>query len=367
MTKLHELAEIGQAIWLDYIRRSLITGGGLQDWVDKGVRGVTSNPAIFEKAIAGSDDYDAALRELKGQDLSAEEVYEALALEDIRMAADVLRPVYDETDGADGFVSLEVSPELAHKTDETIAEARRLFEALDRPNVLIKVPATQEGIPAIETLIGEGINVNVTLMFSLQQYHDVAEAYLNGLEALSENGGDLKHTASVASFFVSRIDVMVDEMLDAMEDPRAESIKGTIGIANAKMAYQRFRAAFRGDRWEDLLDQGARYQRVLWASTSTKNPAYSDTLYPDNLIGPFTVNTLPPDTLEALLDHGTVAATLESGLDRAKAQILTLDRLGIDLDQVTDDLLDEGVEKFARPFASLMESIDAKMAELNDD
>jgi transaldolase len=367
MTKLHRLADIGQAIWLDYIRRSLITEGGLQDLVDKGVRGVTSNPSIFEKAIARSDDYDEALRELKGEDLRAEEIYERLALEDIRMAADVLRPVYDETDGTDGFVSLEVSPELAHKTDATIEEARRLFKALDRPNVLIKVPATKEGIPAIETLIGEGVNVNVTLMFSLEQYRDVAEAYLSGLETLADNDGDLKHTASVASFFVSRVDVMVDEMLDQMDDPRAETIKGTIGIANAKMAYQRFRATFRGDRWEDLLDQGARYQRVLWASTSTKDPAYSDTLYPDSLIGPFTVNTLPPDTLDAFMDHGTVAATLESGLDRAKEQLLVLDRLGIDLDQVTDDLLDEGVEKFARPFASLMESIDDKMAELNDD
>ncbi len=365
MTKLHDLAGIGQAIWLDYIRRSLIVDGGLQDLIDQGVRGVTSNPAIFEKAIAQSDDYNDALRALKGEDLSAEEIYEALALEDIRMAADTLRPVYDATDGTDGFVSLEVSPDLAYKTKETIAEARRLFKTLDRPNVLIKVPATPEGIPAIETLIGEGINVNVTLMFSLQQYHDVAEAYLGGLETLASNGGDLKHTASVASFFVSRVDVMIDEMLNEMDDPRAESIQGTLGIANAKMAYQRFRATFRGDRWEALLDQGARYQRVLWASTSTKNPAYSDTLYPDNLIGPFTVNTLPPSTLEAFLDHGTVAATLESGLDRAKEQLLILDRLGIDLGQVTDDLLDEGIEKFVRPFQSLMESIDTKMAEIN--
>jgi transaldolase len=367
MTKLHKLADIGQAIWLDYIRRSLITEGGLQDFVDKGVRGVTSNPAIFEKAIAHSDDYNETLRECKGKDMSPQEIYEKLALEDIQMAADVLRPLYDETDGADGFVSLEVSPDLAYKTEETIAEARRLFKAVDRPNVLIKVPATPEGIPAIETLIGEGVNVNVTLMFSLQQYHDVAEAYLSGLEALAENDEDLKHTASVASFFVSRVDVMVDEMLEEMDDPRAESIKGTIGIANAKMAYQRFKATFRGDRWQNLLDQGARYQRVLWASTSTKNPDYSDTLYPDNLIGPYTVNTLPPDTIEAFLDHGTVAATVESGLDRARTQLLTLEELGIDLNQVTDDLLDEGVEKFARPFASLMESIDEKMAALNDD
>jgi transaldolase/glucose-6-phosphate isomerase len=364
MTKMHELAELGQAIWLDYIRRSLITNGGLQARVEQGLRGLTSNPSIFEKAIAGSDDYDDQLRRLSAQINSPDEIYEALAIEDIQMAADTLRPVYDETDGRDGYVSLEVSPDLAYDTEGTIAEARRLFKTVARPNLLIKVPATAEGIPAIETLIGEGINVNVTLMFSLDQYDAVAEAYLSGLEQLAANGGDVSRIGSVASFFVSRVDVMVDRMLDEIGTPEAEALKGTTGIANAKMAYQRFKSAFDTERWERLAAQGARLQRVLWASTSTKNPDYADTLYPDNLIGPHTVNTLPPKTLDAFLDHGTVALTLESDLEQERARLEQLAALGIDLDQVTDDLLEEGVDKFARPFSSLMESIAEKVTRL---
>jgi transaldolase/glucose-6-phosphate isomerase len=364
MTKLHQLAELGQAIWLDYIRRSFITGGDLDDLVAEGLRGVTSNPSIFEKVIAGSNDYDDALHALGNQNKSVEEIYEALAIEDIRMAADVLRPVYDETEGADGYVSLEVSPNLAHDTWGTIAEARRLWAALDQPNVMIKVPATTEGIPAIETLIGEGINVNVTLMFSLEQYDAVAEAFLSGLERLDASGGHVSRLASVASFFVSRVDVKVDRMLDEIGSPEARALKGKIGIANAKMAYQRFKAAFSSERWERLADKGASLQRPLWASTSTKDPTYPDTLYPDGLIGPHTVNTLPPVTLNAFRDHGTVAFTLEAGVDEAAAQIGQLADLGIDLDQVTDELLEEGVEKFARPFASLMDSIEEKIARL---
>ena len=364
MTKLHKLAELGQAIWLDYIRRSFIEQGDLNDLVEDGLRGVTSNPSIFEKAIAGSNDYDDALRRLSGQGRSPQEIYEALAIEDIQMAADVLRPVYDETDGDDGYVSLEVSPDLAHDTEGTIEEARRFFAAVDRPNVMIKVPATAEGIPAIETLIGEGINVNVTLMFSLDQYDAVSEAYISGLETLDANGGELSQVASVASFFISRVDVKVDRMLDEIGTPAAQELKGSIGIANAKMAYQRFKAAFSGERWERLEDRGARLQRVLWASTSTKDPAYSDTLYPDNLIGPHTVNTLPPSTLNALRDHGTVALTLETELLAERARLEKLADLGIDLDQVTDELLAEGVEKFARPFSDLMESIAEKVARL---
>jgi len=364
MTKLHELADLGQAIWLDYIRRSFIKQGDLDDLVEDGLRGVTSNPSIFEKAIAGSNDYDEALRRLSSSTRSPHDIYEALAIEDIQMAADVLRPVYDETDGDDGYVSLEVSPDLAHDTEATIEEARRLFAAVDRPNVMIKVPATAEGIPAIEKLIGEGINVNVTLMFSLDQYDAVSEAYISGLEVLDANGGDLSEVASVASFFISRVDVKADGMLDEIGTPAAQELKGSIGIANAKMAYQRFKATFSGERWEVLEDKGARLQRVLWASTSTKDPAYSDTLYPDNLIGPHTVNTLPPSTLNAFRDHGTVALTVETELLAERARLEKLADLGIDLDQVTDELLEEGVEKFARPFSDLMESIQEKIEEL---
>ena len=367
MTKMHELAELGQSVWLDYIRRSLMTEGSLQDLVERGLRGLTSNPSIFEKAIAGSDDYDDQLRRLSAQTDSPEEIYEELAIEDIQMAADTLRPVYDRTDGLDGYVSLEVSPDLAYETEGTITEARRLFQTVDRPNLLIKVPATAEGIPAIETLIGEGINVNVTLMFSLDQYDAVAEAYLSGLEQLAANGGDVSRIGSVASFFVSRVDVMVDRMLDEIGTPEAEALKGTTGIANAKMAYQRFKSAFDTERWERLAAQGARLQRVLWASTSTKNPDYADTLYPDNLIGPHTVNTLPPKTLDAFLDHGTVALTLEADLEEERDRLEQLAEVGIDLDQVTDELLEEGVEKFARPFTSLMDSIREKVQRLKEE
>ena len=365
MTKLHELADFGQALWLDYIRRSFIEQGDLGDLVESGLRGVTSNPSIFEKAIAGSNDYDEALRELSDKYESPQKIYEALAIRDIQMAADVLRPVYDETGGDDGYVSLEVSPELAHDTEGTIEEVRRLFQAVDRPNVMIKVPATAEGIPAVQTLIGEGINVNVTLMFSLEQYDQVAEAYIAGLEELDASGGDVGQVASVASFFVSRIDVKVDRMLDEVDDRAADRLKGTIGIANAKMAYQRFKATFEKERWERLEEKGARLQRVLWASTSTKDPSYSDTLYPDNLIGPHTVNTLPPATLNAFRDHGTVALTLETQLVTERARLEQLADLGIDLDEVTDQLLEEGVEKFRKPFTDLMDSIAEKVERLD--
>ena len=364
MTKLHQLAELGQAIWLDYIRRSFIKDGDLQDLVDDGLRGLTSNPSIFEKAISGSDDYDDDLLRLSARGKSPQGIYEALAIKDIQLAADVLRPVHNETDGDDGYVSLEVSPELAHDADGTIGEARRLFQAVGRPNVMIKVPATPQGVGAMETLVGEGINVNATLMFSLDQYDAVSEAYISGLERLEAAGGDLRAVASVASFFVSRMDVKVDRLLDGIGTPPAEELKGTAGIANAKMAYQRFKAVFSGERWERLAAGGARLQRVLWASTSTKNPAYSDTLYPDNLIGPHTVNTLPPSTLRAFRDHGTVALTLEKELLAEQARLENLEDLGIDLDRVTADLLTEGVEKFARPFSDLMESIARKVEEL---
>lgn len=359
-TKLHELLELGQSVWMDYIRRTLITSGELQAYVDKGLRGMTSNPSIFEKAITGGEAYDDDLRKLVAEGKEIKEIYEAVAIKDIQMAADVIRPVYEETQREDGYISLEVDPHLANETEGTILEARSLAGRVNRPNVYIKIPATQEGVPAIETMVSEGYNINVTLMFSLKHYDDVAEAYISGLEKLAENGGDLSKITSVASFFVSRVDVMVDEMLDAIDSPEAAELKGKIGIANAKMAYQRFKQTFKGDRWQKLEKQGAHLQRVLWASTSTKNPAYPDTLYADNLIGAHTVNTLPPETIEAFLDHGTVAPTLEDNLDEARQQLQKLADLGIDLDEVTDELLVEGVEKFADPFDELLEAIEEK-------
>lgn len=371
-TKLHALAGLGQAVWLDYIRRSLMTSGKLEEYVRMGLRGLTSNPAIFEKAISGSDDYEEDLQRLVEEDKSVEEIYEALAMDDIRRAADVLRPVYEADDpayaglnrGDDGYVSLEVSPALAHDTDATIAEARRLFQSVDRPNVMIKVPATAAGFPAIEQLIAEGVNVNVTLMFSLEQYDRVADAYMRGLERRLKQGEELRGVASVASFFVSRVDVKVDAMLDELDRPEAVELRGKIGIANAKMAYQRFTETLQSARWSRLAEEGARVQRVLFGSTSTKDPAYPDTLYADNLIGPQTVNTLPPDTIAAFLDHGAVAPTLTSDLIAARAHLDALGRLGIDLDKVTHELLDEGVKKFADPFNELLDAIRAKCAAL---
>lgn len=364
MTKLHALADLGQSVWYDNIRRALLESGELQALIDAGVRGVTSNPSIFEKAIAGSTDYDEDLHRLVDEGKPVEAIYEALALEDIRRTADLLRPRYDQTRRLDGYVSLEVSPTLAHDTQGTIEEARRLFEVLDRPNVMIKVPATPAGIPAIETLIAAGINVNVTLIFSLSSYEAVAEAYLRGLEIRAERGDDLSGVASVASFFVSRVDAAVDWALEAIRDrvgaQRVAPLRGTIAVANAKVAYDRFTETFSGERWERLAAKGARLQRPLWASTSTKNPEYPDTLYVDSLIGPDTVSTIPPSTLNAFLDHGTVARTIDQGLAEARARLAQLADLEIDIDAITQKLLDDGVDAFARSFESLMDSISEK-------
>ena len=361
MTKLHKVAELGQAMWLDFIRRSFITSGELRALVDDGLRGVTSNPSIFEKAIAGSSDYDEDLRSLVNEGRTVDEIYEALVLDDIRMAADVLRTVFDATEGCDGYVSLEVSPALARDTAATVAEARRLFATLERPNVMIKVPATPEGIPAIRTLIGDGINVNATLMFSLDDYDAVAEAYLSGMEKLDERGGDISKVASVASFFVSRVDGVVDPQLDAAG---GKALLGKIAVANAKLAYARFLETFAGERWEHLSAKGARVQRPLWASTSIKNPGYSDVLYVDELIGPHTVNTLPPQTLNAFLEHGVAGVTLDKNLEEAQAQIAKLASLHIDLDAVTQKLQDDGVDAFANSFESLLSSIAEKRERL---
>jgi transaldolase len=361
MTRLHELTKHGQSIWYDNIRRALIDSGELQSMLDAGVVGVTSNPSIFEKAIVGSADYDGAIQALVADGKSVEEIYEALVLEDIQRTADLLRPVYEDTNGVDGFVSLEVSPALAHDTAGTIADAQRLHAALTRPNVMIKVPATPAGIPAIEALIGEGINVNVTLIFGLDTYESVAEAYLAGLEKLSAAGGDVSKVASVASFFISRIDSAVDT---ALADMNNEALQGKIAIANAKMAFARSHAIFSGDRWRKLADQGARVQRLLWASTGTKNPTYSDTRYLDELIGQDTVNTVPPATLDAFLDHGAIAPTLGQGLDKARSQLKQLAGLGIDLDAITQTLQDDGVASFAKSFESLMAGVAAKRDQL---
>ncbi len=361
MTKAHELHKLGQSIWLDYIRREYIDNGGLQGVVDNGVRGVTSNPAIFEKAIAGSDDYDDQMRQLIAEGKSIDDIYEALVIQDIQRAADVLRPIYDESSAADGYVSLEVRPNLANDTNGTVEEGRRLFKAVDRPNLMIKVPATNAGLPAITTLISEGINVNVTLMFSLQQYDDVAEAYIKGLEALDANGGNLAKTASVASFFVSRMDVMVDEMLEAKGN---KDLLGKGGIANARVAYTHFCKAFSGDRWDALAAKGAMVQRPLWASTGVKNPAYPDTLYVDGLVAEHTVNTVPPNTLDSLLDHAQVKIMTTCNADLDQQVLDQLAGVGINYDDVTAKLLEEGIEKFIKPFDKLMASIESKREQL---
>ena len=320
-----------------------------------------SNPTIFEKAIAGSADYDKDLRKLVERGESVDEIYETLAIEDIRQAADVLRKVYDQSNGEDGYVSLEVSPTLAHDTEGTISEAIRLFNELDRPNIMIKIPATKAGIPAIQSVIGQGVNVNVTLVFSLGHYEAAAEAYIAGLETLASNGGDVSKIASVASFFVSRVDSEVDKKLEAVGVPE---LQGKIAIANAKVAYASFKKIFSGERWEKLAAKGARVQRPLWASTSTKNPDYPDTLYVDNLIGLHTVNTTPPKTLTAFMDHGQVEATLEKDVDEARKQLSELVETGINLDAITEKLTEDGVAAFAKSFESLMSSISKKRQEM---
>jgi transaldolase len=363
-TNLQEAADLGQAIWLDYIRRSFLLSGGLKDYVGQGLRGVTSNPSIFSSAIKGSDDYDQDLQQYAKQGLPVEKIYEELAVADIQLAADILKPVFDRTQGADGYISLEVNPHLAHDTNGSLSEAKRLFSRVDRPNVMIKVPATAEGLPAVQALLVAGLNINITLMFSQEQYDQVAEAYLSALEQRLADGKPIDQIASVASIFVSRMDVKLDPLLAGMQTQPALKLQGKIGIANARLIYQHFKQAFSGARWDRLAAKGARVQRVLYGSTSTKNPNYPDTLYADNLIGPQTVNTLPPETLEAFLDHGTVALTLEKDLEAAQASLDELARLGIQLDEITRQLLDEGVEKFAQPFDTLLANIAEKKARL---
>jgi len=361
MTTLHTAQSLGQSIWFDNIRRALLISGGLAALLEKGVTGVTSNPTIFEKAIAGSADYDKAMIPLAQAGKSPTEIYETLAFEDIGHAADLLRPIYDRTNGKDGFISLEVNPALANDTTGTLTEARRLFKTLSRPNVMIKVPATPAGIPAIEALISEGINVNVTLIFSVEQYRAVALAYLAGLEKFVQAGSDPSKVSSVASFFVSRVDTALDPILAGQGHTE---LQGKIAIANARAAYGLFTELFSGERWLKLQEQGAYPQRPLWASTGTKNPLYSNTLYVDNLIGANTVNTVPPETLIAFLDHGRVEETLVSGLAQAQADLQRLTALGLDLKTVTDKLLEDAVSAFSRSFETLMASIAQKQSDI---
>lgn len=366
---LKALQDYGQSVWLDYIRRNLLTSGELRRLIEEdGLCGVTSNPAIFEKAIAGSTDYEQMLTALASRNPEAKALYEQLAIRDIQDTADVLRPVYEQTKRRDGYVSLEVSPLLAHDTQGTVMEARRLWTAVGRDNLMIKVPGTSEGIPAIEQLIGEGINVNVTLLFSQPVYEQVVNAYITGLEKRAAQGNDVSRVASVASFFVSRIDTAVDALIanrlktstDTSEQGLLRSLTGKVAIANAKLTYQRYLKLFSGQRWQALVEKGAQTQRVLWASTSTKNPHYRDVLYVEELIGPDTVNTIPPATFDAFRDHGRPRANLTEGVEEAHDTMETLARVSISMREVTDKLTEEGVELFADAFDKLLKAVTAK-------
>ena len=366
---LVQLARHGQSFWLDNISRDLIASGRLSRLIDEdGLKGMTSNPAIFEKAIMGSTDYDDDIGLLASQGRNAVEIYEALAVADIRQAADRLSAVYDATEGADGYVSLEVSPELADDTAGTVAEARRLWEEVDRRNVMIKVPATRAGIPAVRRLICEGLNINVTLLFSRAVYETVAEAYVGGLEDRLAAGEGISGMASVASFFISRIDTLVDALLaereEQADDPEARAmIRGLFGktaIANGKTTYQLYKALYATPRWNALAKKGARPQRLLWASTSTKNPDYRDVLYVEELIGKDTINTLPDETLSAFRDHGRLSDTLEANIDEAGSVLANVEKAGISMERVSDQLVEEGVMKFVDPFVKLMEAIEQK-------
>ncbi len=365
---LKQLLSYGQSMWLDYIRRDLFTTGKLKQYIDDdGLRGMTSNPAIFEKAIADSSLYDDILKSLASRkDLNATAKFEKIAVRDIQDAADALRGVYQESNFRDGYVSLEVSPYLARKTQETIDEARRLWKEVGRENVMIKVPGTAEGIPAFQQLISEGININVTLLFAQEVYEKVAEAYIAGLEGYAKRGGNLKKMASVASFFISRIDTLIDSLLDAKMKSTSDanqqaffkSLQGKVAIANGKLTYKAYQHIFSGPRWDALAAKGAQTQRVLWASTSTKNPHYRDVIYVEELIGPDTVNTMPPATIDAFRDHGLLRNSLTENVDAAGKVMADLARAGISMKEVTDKLTDDGVKLFADAFDKLLATID---------
>jgi transaldolase len=360
---LQRLSALGQSVWLDFLSREAIRGGHLQELIDDyAVVGATSNPTIFQKAMTSGDAYDEQLHELAAQGSNVSETFWALAEQDIKDACDLFRQVWDGGGGRDGYVSLEVDPTLAYDTLETYREAIRLHEAIERPNLMVKIPATKPGLAAIEDVVAKGRSVNITLIFSLRRYAEVAESYIRGIERLVAEGGDPTKVASVASFFVSRIDTEADRRLD--EIGGHDELKGKLAIANAKLAYEHYRQAFAGPRWEFLAGKGATPQRVLWASTSTKNPAYPDTMYVEELIGPDTVNTMPEETIIAYQDHGDPQVRLDSGLDEARRVFEELERAGVDYDDVTDTLEREGVEKFADSFEQLLSALEAKQESL---
>jgi transaldolase len=366
---LIQLKALGQSVWYDNIDRSQLNSGQFKRLLDEdGVVGVTANPTIFQKSISHGDAYDAQITQLIKEGKSTNEIYEAIVLQDIRTVADILRPIYDSTNRQDGFVSLEVSPDLAHNTEGTISEVRRFWKMVDRPNLMIKIPATQEGIPAVRQALTEGINVNITLIFSIEFYRQVTDAFLTALEDRNAEGKDISHIASVASFFVSRVDTLVDKLLedkikatsDSAEQQMLKSLEGKAAIANARLVYQDFKRIFGTPRFETLKHSGAQLQRPLWASTSTKNPAYRDVLYAEELIGPNTVDTMPLETIENFRDHGRVRLSVEDDIPQAKAEFAALEEIGIHYDQVTQQLLDEGVQKFADSFHELFQGIESK-------
>jgi transaldolase len=358
--RLARMRELGQAPWVDELSREDIENGGLQKMIDDGIVGVTSNPAIFQKAIAGSDLYDEQLAELAAREDDPKRIFWEVARKDIQDACDIFGPVHEET-GRDGFISLEVQPDIAYDTEATVEEATRLHEMVDRPNLFVKIPATLPGLVAIEEMISRGKSINVTLIFSLERYREVARAYTRGLQRLVENGGDPSGVHSVASFFVSRIDSEADTQL---EELGAGDLQGELAIANAKLAYQIYKEFFGGARWSKLAEKGANTQRLLWASTSTKNPDYADTLYVDNLVGPETVNTMPKKTIQAVMDHAEIRPTLEEGVEEAKSLLGRLREAGLDYEDVTDILEKEGIQKFADPFNEMLEEIKNKSAQL---
>ena len=365
-TPLEELSELGQSVWVDSLSREMIDSGELERLIrEDSVVGVTTNPTIFQKAMASGDAYDEQMREVLESETDGKEVFLALAVEDVRRACDILRPVWDEADedgGRDGWVSIEVDPNLAADAAATLDEAVRLNREVDRPNAFVKIPATEPGIQAIEDAIARGIPINVTLIFSLERHRKVCEAYLRGLERLVEDGGDPSQLASVASFFVSRVDTEVDKRLDDVDGH--DDLRGKAAIANAKLAYQTYNEVFTGERWDALRSKGATPQRCLWASTSTKNPDYRDVIYVEELIGPNTVNTMPVETVKAFQDHGVAEARLEQGVDEARALLDELESIGISYDDVTETLEREGVEKFADSFKELLRGVEAKRGEL---
>jgi transaldolase len=376
LNRIQAIEELGQSIWMDNLTRNLISSGELKQMIEtRGLLGITSNPAIFEKAIVGNQIYDADIDAGIKAGWELMDIYESLIFADIRNACDIFMPVYEKSNGLDGYISIEVPPTMARNTEDTIREAKRYYSAIDRPNVMIKIPGTPEGLPAVEAVIAAGINVNVTLLFSVQSYIDTAWAYIRGLEKLAESGGDVSKIASVASFFLSRIDVAIDGQLDSLlktaglsteRQAKLESLKGKVAIANAKIAYQEYKQICADARWQALAAQGAKVQRLLWASTGSKNPNYSDVMYVDGLVGSDTVNTLPPATIEACFDHCDVAPRVESDVDAAYAAIALLQDpdVNINLDRVMEELLADGIEKFVQPFDSLMTALQSKVDQL---